>query len=69
MSGLPAHIEADIASHLDAIKGHFRNAKITVVVRPDIGPGKDADVILSDDALPTVISAIERRIAAAGGQG
>ncbi len=64
MSGLPAHIEADIASHMDAIKAHFRNPKITVLIRPDIGPGKDADVLLTDDDPHEAISAIARRVAA-----
>lgn len=64
MPGIPQHVGDDIAFHLDAIRAHFRDPKVTLIVRPQIGPGKDADVVMTDDELPLVAAALVRRAAA-----
>jgi hypothetical protein len=61
MTGLPAHVEGEIAGHLDQIKRLFKNPKLTLLVRNDIGPGMDADVVMTDDDLTSAIDALVRR--------
>lgn len=51
MSGVPEHILEDIQSHLDAIARHFIRPRVTLLVRPDVGPGLDADFVLTNDDL------------------
>lgn len=47
-----------IAPHLDAIAQHFKNPKITVIVRaPDLA---DGDFVMSDDAPDAVIASLKK---------
>lgn len=62
MADFPAHIQSDIAQHLDAIAEHFKaDAKLTLLVRFDRAPGIDSDFVLTSDKLPDAIAALERR--------
>lgn len=61
MAGLPLHIALDIQAHLDAIAGHFKAPKITLLVRPEVAPHLDADCVVTNDELPLAIQALERR--------
>ena len=65
MSGLPDHIAAEIHEHLDAIAALFKpGAKLTLLVRNDVGSGLDADVVITNDTLPEAIAGLQRRQAA-----
>jgi len=47
--------------HLGAIERLFRpGAKLTLLVRHDI-PGKDCDFVMTTDALPDAIAALQKR--------
>jgi len=62
---VPEHVVADIAGHLDRIAIWFKgNPKVTLLVRNDLGDGKDADFVLTADTLPEAIAALQRREAA-----
>lgn len=65
MAGLPDGIQREIAIRLDEIRAFFTNPKLTLIVRNDIGPGKDADVVVSDDDLELAIRTLEKRWRAA----
>lgn len=55
---IPQHITDAIAFRLDAIAGHFKNPKVTLVVRsPDLD---DGDLIMTADNLADVIAAVDR---------
>ena len=55
---IPQHVTDDIADHMDAIASHFKNPKVTLVVRaPDLG---DGDLIMTADILADAIAAIDR---------
>ena len=61
---IPVHVSDDIAGHLDAIKAHFKNPRITLVVRaPDLS---DGDLVLTDDDVFLAIVAI-KKVAPLGG--
>ena len=56
--GIPQDVSEDISYHLTAIAKHFKNPKITLVVRaPDL---TDGDLVMSIDDLGEAIKAIER---------
>lgn len=51
-----------VAAHLDQIGRLFKGEpKLTLLVRNDVGPGKDGDFVLTGDTLPDAIEALERR--------
>lgn len=55
-------VRQEVADHLAAIQRCFKpGAKVTVLVRPNLGPDKDGDFVLSDDRLPDAIAALARR--------
>lgn len=58
---LPLSVQLDIDDKLQAIARHFVRPRITLVVRPDIGPDKDGHVILTDDDLSEVIRLLAAR--------
>jgi len=58
---LPLHIRLDIQAHLDAIAVHFKAPKITLLVRPEVPDGLDADLVMTNDTLPALIEALKRR--------
>jgi hypothetical protein len=62
MSDVPYDVAVRISSHLEAIAAEFRpGAKLTLLVRNDIGAGKDADVVFTDDKLLAAIAALQHR--------
>lgn len=55
---LPAHVAADIEAHLHAIAAHFKNPKITLIVRT---PGLDTgDVLMTQDTLGEIMNVLGR---------
>ena len=62
MAALPLAVEAELTEALNSIGRHFRQPKITLVIRPDIGAEKDGHVILTNDYLPAVIALLARRV-------
>ncbi|MGN6270908.1 MAG: hypothetical protein ACTHM0_13570 [Sphingomonas sp.] len=66
MTGIPIFTEQAIAKHLDGIAGLFKpGAKITLLVRNDVGADKDADFVMTSDTLDAAIAALEIRKARA----
>lgn len=62
MTGLPISTEATISSYLDALQSLFiPGTKVTFIARPPLGPGKDGDVVMTDDDLVELAAAIGRR--------
>jgi hypothetical protein len=58
MAGIPTHVSEDIATCLDRIGRHFKEPKITLVVRY---PGNDdADLIMTNDTPDQVKAALDR---------
>jgi hypothetical protein len=58
MAGLPLAIRLMIEESLDDIKAHFKNAKVTLLVRnPDIA-GHEGDVILTQDTFSAIYCAL-----------
>lgn len=58
MAGIPTHVSEDIANSLDRIGKHFKEPKITLVVR---WPGNDdADLIMTNDTADQVRAALDR---------
>lgn len=56
--GLPFDIGNSIGASLDDIATHFKNPKITLVVRsPDLN---DGDVVMTSDNLDDAVAAIQR---------
>ncbi len=61
MRALPQPVADDIAFHLDAVAAHFKDPKVTLLVRPGVAEGLDADCVMTNDELPLAIAALERR--------
>lgn len=59
---VPAPIAEDISRRLNQIASHFPGTpKITLLVRNDLGPEKDGDLVMTNDELPIAIAALEMR--------
>lgn len=62
MSGLPDMVARRIEAHLNAIAAEFKpGAKLTLLVRNDVGEGRDGDAVFTNDTLPEAIAALQRR--------
>ena len=61
MGALPQPVADDIAFHLDAIAAHFKAPMITLLIRPDVDEGLDADCVMTNDDLRLAIEALELR--------
>lgn len=56
-------IERVVSSHLDEIASLFApGARLTLLVRHDLGPDRDADFVLTSDDLLPAIAALQRRL-------
>ena len=61
MSDLQA-TQAAVGALLSRIAEHFKGTpKVTLLVRNDLGPEKDADFVMTNDTLPAAISALQHR--------
>jgi hypothetical protein len=50
---------------MNAIAALFKpGAKLTLLVRNDVGPDVDADAVITNDTLPAAIAGLQRRQAA-----
>ncbi|MFN3387476.1 MAG: hypothetical protein ACK40O_00980 [Allosphingosinicella sp.] len=62
MGGLPPHVSDAIAGHLDAIGAYFKDPKITLLVRNEVGVGLDGDLVMTNDQLPLAIAGLQHRL-------
>lgn len=59
---IPAPTQFAIEEHLNGIAAHFKpGAKLTLLVRNDVGEGFDADAVFTNDQLPEAIAALQKR--------
>ena len=65
MTGLPPHVSDRIQGYLNAIAAEFRpGAKLTLLVRNDLGDERDADAVITNDDLTLAIAGLQRRLEA-----
>lgn len=58
---IPVHIVEDISRRLNQIAAFFSGSpKLTLLVRNELGPDKDGDLVLTNDELPIAIAALHR---------